>query len=368
MRVLDLTRLLPGPLATLLLADLGADIVKVEEPGGGDFLRHLPPLTSDGTGGMFAALNRGKRSIEIDLKSAEGARLLRALCAKADVLVEGFRPGVLERLGLSPQMLLEEFPRLIVCSISGFGQTGPWRERAGHDIGYLALSGALARCGADGLLPPQLPGVQIADVMGGAQSAAIGILAALLERAQTGRGRLLDISMTEGAMGALLPYFGAQTGHGPQARGDDMLSGSHPFYRVYACSDGRAMALGALEPKFWQRFCDALAHPEWVARQFDRTLSAELDALFLSRTRDDWCAVLGPLDCCAEPVLEAHELSAHPQHAARDLFVDVGPLKMLRTQPALVQAAHLPRRSAPQPGAQREEILRDYGVTESDCG
>jgi crotonobetainyl-CoA:carnitine CoA-transferase CaiB-like acyl-CoA transferase len=367
-RVLDLTRLLPGPLATLLLADLGADVVKVEEPGGGDFLRHLPPLTSDGTGGMFAALNRGKRSIELDLKSVAGARLLRALCAKADVLVEGFRPGVLERLRLSPQTLLEEFPRLIVCSISGFGQTGPWRERAGHDIGYLALSGALARCGADQARPPQLPGVQIADIMGGAQPAAIGILAALLERAQTGRGRLLDISMTEGAMGALLPYLGAHASQEPQARGDDMLSGSHPFYRVYGCADGRAMALGALEPKFWQRFCDALAHPEWVPRQFDRALSTELDALFLTRPRDDWAAMLSPLDCCAEPVLDAHELASHPQHAARDLFVEAGSQRLLRTQPTLVPTAQLPRTPAPQAGAQREEILRDYGVVETDCG
>jgi len=368
-RVLDLTRLLPGPFATLLLADLGADVVRVEDPAAGDYVRHLPPLGADGQGGMFAALNRGKRSIAIDLKDAAGVRLLRALCAKADVLVEGFRPGVLERLGLAPARLVEENPRLIVCSISGYGQSGPWRERAGHDIDYLALSGALSRCGESAGAPPRLPGVQVADVMGGAQSAALGILAALLERAQSGRGRLVDISMTEGAMSALLPHLGAVAlGQPQQHRGDDVLSGSHPCYRVYACAGGGALALGALEPKFWERFCAAMGKPQWLDGQFDRQLSAALDAHFLTRTRDEWAALLGPADCCAEPVLEPHEVAAHPQHAARDLFVEVAGARLLRTQPALVPTGQLPRSPAPQLGAQRAEVLRDYGIAEGDCG
>ena len=179
-RVLDLSRLLPGPYATLVLADLGAEVVKVEDPEGGDYLRNLPPLAvgaddEEGGSGMYRALNRGKTSIVIDLKSPEGPALLARLCAKADVLVDGFRPGVLEKFGLGPAALVERFPRLIVCSITGFGRTGPWKDRAGHDIGYLALSGALARCGESPDVAPRLPGVQLADLMGGAQGLGDGL-------------------------------------------------------------------------------------------------------------------------------------------------------------------------------------------------
>jgi alpha-methylacyl-CoA racemase len=369
-RVLDLTRLLPGPFATLLLADLGADVVKIEDTGAGDYLRHLPPLTSskgpgsdDEMGGMYVALNRGKRSIAIDLKTPAGLSILKRMCARADVLVEGFRPGVMARLGLAPEELCKEFPRLIVCSLSGYGQTGPWSGKAGHDIGYLALSGALSRCGDDPTTAPQLPGVQLADVMGGAQSAALAILAALLERNQSGRGRTLDVAMSEGAMTFLLPHLGTlAAGQAPQARGEDVLSGSHPCYRVYACAEGGAMALGALEPKFWERFCAAVEQPEWISRQFDRGHMPAVAALFLTRTRDAWAALLEPHDCCAEPVLEPRELAAHPQHAARDLFVKSGNQRLMRTLPALVATAELPTRPAPRQGEQQAEVLREYGI------
>ena len=367
-RVLDLTRLLPGPYATLVLGDLGAEVIKVEDPAPGDYLRHLPPLAEGGSsGGMFAALNRGKRSIVIDLKAQGGATLLRRLCARADVLVEGFRPGVMARLGLAPAALCADFPRLVVCSISGYGQTGPWCGRAGHDIGYLALAGVLDRCGDDPAAAPSLPGVQLADVMGGAQSAVTAILAALLERARTGRGRALDVAMTEGAMGFLLPHLGALAAGGErQARGDDVLSGSHPCYRIYRCAGGGAVALGALEPKFWQRFCAAVERPGWVDRQFDRELSREVDALFATRERDDWTARLATSDCCAEPVLAPHEVAGHPQHAARDLFVQSGGLRLLRTQPALVPTAALPAGIAPEHGAHTEAVLREAGVGDAE--
>jgi crotonobetainyl-CoA:carnitine CoA-transferase CaiB-like acyl-CoA transferase len=312
---------------------------------------------------MFAALNRGKRSIAIDLKQPAGVEIFSRLCAGADVLVEGFRPGVMARLGFSLESLCERYPRLIVCSLSGYGQTGPWREKAGHDIGYLALAGALARCGESAESPPRLPGVQLADVMGGAQAAALGILAALLEREKTGRGRTIDVSMTEGAMGFLLPHLGAlASGQPPERRGDDVLSGSHPCYRVYACAGGGAMALGALEPKFWQRFCAAVERPEWVERQFERPLAAEVDALFLTKSRDEWAGLLEPVDCCAEPVLEPHEVAHHPQHAGRDLFVSVGSQKLLRTHPALVPTAQLSQKRAPRQGEHTKEVLREYGI------
>ncbi len=352
-RVLDLTRLIPGPYASLLLADLGAEVIKVEDREAGDYLRNLPGFGA----GMFAALNRGKRSIALDLKAPGGAAVLHRLCASADVLIEGFRPGVMARLGCAPLDLMALNERLVVCSISGFGQDGPWRARAGHDIGYLALSGALSLCGTGAV--PALPGVQLADFFGGGQSAVVAILAALLERARTGRGRHLDISLAEGATGVVLPAHGKYAASGVrEERGDNLLSGAVPCYRVYGCKSG-AMALGALEPKFWARFCAAVGHVEWANRQFDRALSVEVDALFAQRTRDQWAALLAPADCCAEPVLELHELQSHPLHRARDLFVESDGLALLRTLPALVKSSELPRTKAPGQGEQTEKVLRD---------
>ena len=324
--MLDLTRLIPGPYATLLLADLGADVVKIEDPGLGDYLRAISP-------GMYAALNRGKRSACIDLKTPAGVAALRRLCATADVLVEGFRPGVLSRLGLD----FADFPRLVVCSISGFGQTGPWRDRAGHDIGYIALSGVLSRCRT-------LPGVQVADFFGGGQQAVVAILAALLERARTGRGRHCDVALAEGSLGFVLPYVSGDA---------DVLRGAHACYRVYACRGGGRLALGALEPKFWAAFCKGVARPDWFERQFDLSLTPLADALFLERTRDEWAALLSPFDCCSEPVLEVSELAAHPLMQARELFID----GFLRTLPALVPTASLPRGAAPTLGQHTAEIL-----------
>jgi alpha-methylacyl-CoA racemase len=308
-----------------VLADLGADVVKIEDPALGDYLREISP-------GMYAALNRGKRSACIDLKSPEGVLALRRLCASADVLVEGFRPGVLARLGLD----FAAYPSLIVCSISGYGQTGPWRDRAGHDIGYIALSGVLSRCRT-------LPGVQVADFFGGGQQAVVAVLAALYERERTGRGRYCDVA-SEGSLGFVLPYVSGEA---------EVLLGEHPCYRVYACRGGGRLALGALEPKFWARFCAAVSQPAWVERQFELALTPVVDALFLERTRDEWDAFLKPFDCCSEAVLEVKELAAHPLMAARELFID----GLLRTLPALVPTGSLPRGAAPTLGQHTAEIL-----------
>ena len=329
MRVLDLTRLLPGPYATLVLSDLGADVVKIEDPDNGDYLREVSP-------GMFAALNRGKRSAVLDLKSAGGTAQLGALARKADVLVESFRPGVLERLLPPP------WPeRLVVCRLSGFGQSGPWRDRAGHDIGYLALSGVLA------FSRGALPAVQLADLFGGGQQAVIAVLAALLERAQTGRGRTLDVAMAEGSTGLLLPHLGEAAG------AVNVLDGSRPCYRIYSCARG-AYALGALEPKFWLRFCAAVHRPGWAQRGFDVALTPEVDALFALRTRDEWDAQLRPADCCGEPVLEPAELRGHPLFAARGLYAGDLP----RTFPAL--SAAVPLSPAPARGEHTAAVLRDW--------
>jgi crotonobetainyl-CoA:carnitine CoA-transferase CaiB-like acyl-CoA transferase len=332
-RVLDLSRLFPGPYASLVLSDLGADVVKVEDPDPGDYLREVSP-------GMFAALNRGKRSVVLDLKGADGVSALRRLCAAADVVIESFRPGVLERLGFTD--LLADPGRLVICRISGYGQSGPWRDRAGHDIGYVGLAGVIARNGG-------VPAVQLGDLFGGAQGAVIGVLAALVERARTGSGRVVDVAMAQGSTGLLLPHLGEL----PRAP-ENMLDGSRPCYRVYACKAGGEYALGALEPKFWQRFCEAVSRPEWADRGMDPSLATEVDLLFATRTREEWDAALRRADCCGEMVLEPAELRDHP------LFSDLYAGDLPRTFPALVATAALPTRPAPDRGQHTEEVLREW--------
>ena len=334
-RVLDLSRLLPGPYASLVLSDLGADVVKVEDPEPGDYLREI-------SGGMFAALNRGKRSIVLDLKTPAGSTELRRLCGVGDVLIESFRPGVLERLGFSD--VLANPGRLVICRISGFGQTGSWRDRAGHDIGYVALAGVVARNRG-------VPAVQLGDLFGGAHNAVIGILAALLERAQTGRGRVVDVAMAQGVTGLLLPHLGEL----PDAP-ENMLDGSRPCYRVYVCKGGGSYALGALEPKFWQRFCEAVGRRTWSDQGFDRTLVPEADALFATRTREEWDLFLSSADCCGEPVLEPSELRDHP------LFAELFAGELPRTYPALVATGDLPASRAPTRGEHTEEVLREWST------
>ncbi len=328
---------MPGPYASLVLSDLGADVVKVEDPDPGDYLRAISP-------GMYAALNRGKRSVVLDLKSAAGVADLRRLSAQADVLLESFRPGVLERLGFSE--VLARPGRLIVCRISGFGQGGPWRDRAGHDIGYIALAGVLARNG-------RVPAVQLADLFGGSQNAVAAVLAALFERERTGRGRVLDVAMAQGVTGLLLPHLG-EVFSGDAEVPPNILDGSRPCYRVYACRGGGAYALGALEPKFWQRFCRAVARPEWMHRGMEIGLAPLVDALFAERTRAEWDTVLRPADCCGEPVLEPWELRDHP------LFSDAFVGELPRSYPALVPTDELPRSRAPLHGEHTAEVLAEW--------
>ena len=256
-KVLDLTRLLPGPFLTMILADLGADVVKVEEPRRGDYMRDFPPR-GEGPSGRYTAVNRNKRSVTMDLKDDhERERFLR-MAARADVVVESFRPGVMDRLGVGYEALRERNGRIVLCSISGYGQTGPYRDRAGHDINYLALAGVLAMSGQDPDGPPALAGVQIADLGGGALWGALGILAALVDRDRTGRGAHLDISMTEGALALLASEFGiVDAGPSPPTRGTGLLNGGAARYGVYETRDGGYLSVGALEPQFLARLAAA---------------------------------------------------------------------------------------------------------------
>ncbi len=367
LRVLDLSRLIPGPFATMVLADLGATVDRVEDPGVGDYLRAIPPSPS-GMSGAFATLNRGKRSMVVDLKRPEGRDLVLDLVARYDVLFEQFRPGVLARLGLGHDVLRAKNPRLVVCALSGYGQTGPLAQRAGHDLDYLARAGVLGLHGpADG--PPQVPGFQVADV-GGGLFAVIAILAALAARDRTGEGAVLDVSLAESAMAFASHGLGNLLGGVVPARGDDILTGGIAPYRAYATSDGGSVALGALEPKFWTTFCVAVGlEPEMSALApgpHQAALQARLAGIFASRTRDEWEAFAREHDCCLEPVLRPDELEADAHLVARGVFVDVpggvGGGRQLRT-PVTPRDAELT--PAPEPGRDTDAILRDAGLDEA---
>ena len=323
LRVLDLTRLLPGPFATLLLADLGATIIKIEPPKGGDYARHFPPLGGK-MSAIFAALNRDKQGIAVDLKVPEGQAVLHRLVEDADVVIEGFRPGVMARLNADYATLRAINPRLIYCSISGYGQTGPMAQRAGHDMNYLAISGLLGASGIDGQVAQ--PGIQTADIAGGALYPVIGILAALNQRHTTGEGQFVDASMTDGAAGlGIMLHAKQHLDAKPVTAGSDDLAGGKLCYRTYRCADGGFLAVGALEPKFWMGVCQALGRPELMADGYaegKRRAPAEetLTALFASKTRDEWVSVFAEHDICVEPVLDPAEARVHPHAIARGLF------------------------------------------------
>lgn len=365
LKVLDLSRLLPGPYATLVLADLGATVDKVEEPGTGDYTRHMPPLKGD-TSALFLGLNRNKRSLTIDLKSAEGVATLKQLVRHYDVLVESFRPGVMDRLGLSYEQLAKENPRLIVCSISGFGQNGPDRLKAGHDLGYVARSGVLGYGGTPSA--PALPGVQVADIGGGSLFALVGILAALHERHTTGRGRYVDVSMADGSLAFLHMHLAARlvmgAESGPLARGREALNGGYACYGLYRTKDDRWLAVGALEPKFFQGLCAALERPELVDGAWDtgeggQRTRAELERIFVTRTRDEWVSLLSPLDLCIEPVREGDEVLDDPQLQARGIFVKAHDATWIRSP---VRFGDVPIRPPPELGEHTAEILRECGL------
>ena len=323
-RVLDLSRLLPGPFCSQLLVDLGAEVIKVEDHLGGDYLRYTPPLLDDGNSVLFHALNRGKKSVSIDLKSKEGKAQFLRLLPTADVVLESFRPGVLHKLALAPATMLEEHPRLIVCSISGYGQTGPDRLKAGHDINYAARAGALGMMKEPTLLP-----VQVADLAGGAWPAAFQIAAALVGRERTGQGCLIDVSMTDGVFGLMaMTLSRALVEDAPLGGGADLLVGKVPCYGVYPTKDG-FMSVGSLEPKFWASLCGALDRPDLLDRAFDDGASGlEVQAIlaqhFSTKTTGEWTEALAAVDACVEPVNTPEQaLHSDPQLLARGLKVPV---------------------------------------------
>jgi len=373
-RILDLTRLLPGPFATLVLADLGADVVKVEDPRGGDGLRSMPPLAGEQSG-AFHALNRNKRSLALDLAHPDGAAAFLRLAERADAVIESFRPGVLARLGLGWEALHARSPRLVLCSITGYGQDGPYAARAGHDLDYCAISGVLAANG-----PPEAPlplGVQVADLAGGAWPAAAGILAALVARGVDGEGRHVDVSMTEGALALLAMPLGMAAARGtPIARGRELLVGGAACYRVYRTKDERFVALGALEPKFFGAFCAAVGRPDLAGRQLEDGGAGpreELEAIFAGRTRDEWAGFAARHDVCLAPVLEGDEPRMDPQLAARGAFVEIDTPWEGRAIPGVaspirIRGVDAPRRPAPRLGEHGEAVLAEAGLSPEEIG
>ena len=325
-RVLDLTRLLPGGYATLLMADLGADVVKIEEPGKGDYIRWTPPMVGDVSSGHIA-LNRNKRSMTLNLKSTEGLDLFRKLVPAFDVVVESFRPGVMDRLGAGWAVLRELNPRLVYCAITGYGQDGPRAGAAGHDVNYAGYAGALSIIGEDGGRPV-IPGLQIGDLGGGGMSAVIAILAALHQRTVTGKGDFCDVSMTDGVVSWLSIHASEYFATGQVPRAERMhLSGAYPCYRIYPAADGW-MTVGALEPQFWARLCELLERPDLAGDAFARgdrrqEVIDDLSKLFSTRTRSEWMELFGAEDVCVGPVNDFTEAFADDQITYRDMVVDV---------------------------------------------
>jgi alpha-methylacyl-CoA racemase len=373
-KVLDLSRLLPGGFCSLMLADFGAEVLKVEDTGMGDYVRWAPPFYDgadrSAASALFLALNRGKRSIRVDLKSAEGREVLLRLARGADVLLESFRPGVLDRLGVGYEALRAENPGLVYCAITGYGQDGPFRDRAGHDLDYLARIGLLGLTGdADG--PPVQAAGQIADLGGGALMAAFGILAALRERDRSGEGQLVDVSMADGALSWLAMVAARYFADGvAPARGGLELGGALLCYRPYRCADGW-VALGALEPKFWQAWCRGVGREDLVERQFDPPGSdahREVEAEFARRTREQWAAFNAEHDCCLEPVLGLDEALDSELVRARGMVAELdqpGAERAVRLLGVPVKLSRTPgdpaRGPGPALGADTDAVLEELG-------
>lgn len=311
----------------MMLADMGADVLRVESPTRMDLTRVMPPH-DQGVATAHSYLNRGKRSLALDLKQSDNVEAVKALVPEFDIVIEQFRPGVMDRLGLGYETLRAINPRLIYCSITGYGQTGPYRNRAGHDINYLSLAGVSGHCGRQDSGPPPL-GIQVADVAGGSHHAVMGILAAVIHRQQTGEGQFIDISMTDAAF-ALNAMAGAAclAGHRDPAAETEMLNGGS-FYDYYRTVDDRWLSIGSLEPPFMKQLCEIIGQPELASYglsqnpEHQRKLKQALRDRIGQRTLSEWQSIFAEVDACVEPVLSIREASEHPQLQARHMVVEV---------------------------------------------
>jgi len=358
-RVLDLSRLYPGPYCSMLLCDFGADVVCIED------------RRYQGEPSMPSTM-RGKRHVSLDLKRPEGREIFLSLARGADVVLEGFRPGVTERLGIGYEALRAVNPRIVYCSLTGYGQTGPWRDLVGHDVNYLAFSGLLEQTGPDPDAPPVIPGTQLADVAGGGMSAALGILLALQARVRSGEGQYVDVSMTDGVMG-MMGYAATFWWMGGRKleRGRSMLTGRYPWYRTYRCADGRFLSIGAVEARFWSVLCEHFGRPAWRALQYDEASLPEMhaffEARFAERSRDAWFEELRPLAVCVAPVLDVEEAFESEHARARGLVAEVEvegrPLRVLGVPIKLSETPGRVERRPPRFGEHTDEVLAELGLS-----
>ena len=370
-RVVDFTRLYPGPLATMMLGDMGADVIKIEDVSSPDYMRFYPPYV-EGESAGYPAVNRSKRSLAMDLKSETGKKIFFALLPSTDLVIEPFRPGLIDKMGFGYQKACEVKPDIIYVSLTGYGQTGPYASHAGHDINFIGYSGILSATGTR-QTGPVIPGPQLGDIAGGAYMTVIASLAALAARTRTGRGQQVDVSMLDG----LMPLMTLQMAHAEAtltafAPDEAPLSGGLACYGVYRCSDGKFMALGILEEKFWKKFCNLADRPDWKERFLvhgaeAQTLRHEIAALFLTKTREEWAAIGQKADICLTPVLGVDEVDKDPHLRARAMIVEknqtgekingVGvPIKFSQTP------AH-PKNAAPALGADTASILGEIGYS-----
>lgn len=332
-RVLDLSHYAPGPFCSLLASELGADVIKIEEPGRGDPLRGLD-------GEAFRRLNRGKKSLTLNLKSDEGRRLLLRLAERSDALIEGFRPGVMERLGLAYETLAQQNPRLVYLSITGYGQQGPYKSKAGHDINYMAVAGALRE---------EVPRIQFADLAGGGLYGALTLMAGLHKSGTTGKGSYIDVAMVDGVV-SLLGLAMSPIG--------EVLSGRYPNYGLYETRDGRWLSVGALEPKFWKAFCEGIERPDLVECIGDPSVRQEVAEVVAGKDAAEWHAVFEDRDACVELVRDPGEALSHPQVSHRRMF-----------DPALAVPFARPADSgepAPELGEHTQSLLEELGVSPSE--
>lgn len=371
--VLDLTRLLPGNFCTLCLADLGAEVIKVEDPVRGDYIRWMPPFFGEESA-YHLLVNRSKKSVCLDLKQPKAKESFLKCLERADVLVESFRPGIMAKLGLDYGTLKGLFPRLVYCAITGYGQVGPFRDRAGHDLNYIGFAGLLSTT-KDGAGRPVIPGIQAADLFGGGAMAALGIVSALIRCQRTGAGAFLDISMTDGAafsqpVALAEPMF-EQSQEGSTIK---VLTGGVVCYNVYETLDDRFVTLGAIEEKFWQSFVEAVGKPEWKSRQFDAADSSDqssvygdLCVLFRQKSMQEWEAMLSKVDTCFGVVQTHAEVLRHPLFQARGLFgemsdPELGTIPQVMSPIKLDGAPFQPKARAPKFGEHTFEVLTSYGV------
>lgn len=354
-RVLDLSRLLPGPYLTQLLSDLGAEVVKIEPPLAGDYARLAPPEL--GLGGLFETVNAGKKSLALNYRHPRGREIFLALARSADVVLEGFRPGAVDHWGIGYEATRAVNPRIVYCSLSGYGQTGPYRDRPGHDLNYNAVGGTLGLNAPSGGGRPATYGVPIAD-LGGGMLAAIAILSALLGRERGGQGLYLDVSLLDGALSWVAPLAGSAFFGGSEVEGGKLpLGGGLGCYSVYETADGNYLSLGTLEPHFWKNFCETIERPDLTTRQLDPGLGAELTEIFRRQTRDEWLALFAGKDTCLEAVNSFDEMLAHPQVRARGFVREENGKPVGLNSPFVFAPRQRP--PAPRLGEHTREILQD---------